>query len=236
VREGEIDKAREVRDMFGSIAHRYDFLNHFLSLSIDRYWRRACVVGTIRRMTRSQPTVLDIGCGTADLSLEFARSGPVVGCDFSHPMLRIGKDKIASADTSHPVALLEADALNLPFRDGSFDAVASAFVLRNLASPQKGLEEMKRVLRPGGVVSILDFGLPKATLLRGPYLLYFNCVLPRLGKIFSGVDGPYKYLPDSVQLFPSPEELGANLRQAGFGEIDIRRLSGGIAIVIHARG
>jgi demethylmenaquinone methyltransferase/2-methoxy-6-polyprenyl-1,4-benzoquinol methylase len=187
-------------------------------------------------MRRAEPSVLDIGCGTADLSLELARLGPVVGCDFSHPMLKIGRGKIANGNPAYPIALLEADALNLPFRDHSFDVVASAFVLRNLANMQKGLEEMKRVLRPGGVASILDFGLPKAALVRRPYLLYFNRVLPRLGRMFSGVDGPYKYLPDSVQLFPKPEELSATLKRAGFREISFRSLSGGIAVLFHARG
>jgi len=221
--------------MFGSIAGRYDFLNHFLSANIDRRWRSACV-REIRRLIRvPHPRILDVGCGTADLSLACSPVGPVIGCDFSHPMLRLGLKKVDSARNSHPVDLLEGDALNLPFPDASFDAVVSAFVLRNLADIPKGLAEMRRVLKPQGVLAILDFGLPDVPVLGRFYRFYFAQVLPRLGKLISGVDGPYKYLPDSVSTFPPPEALEKLVEEAGLGDVEHRSLTAGVAILLLGR-
>jgi len=228
-------RARAVRDMFGSIAGRYDFLNHFLSANVDRYWRRVCVREVSRRVSVPRPDILDVGCGTADLSLAFSILGPVVGCDFSHPMLRIGMTKTARAAGLHPVRLLEGDALSLPFPEARFDAVVSAFVLRNLADRRKGLAEMRRVLRPAGVLAVLDFGLPDAPVLGTLYRLYFARVLPRLGRMISGVDGPYRYLPDSVSAFPKPEELRRLVEDAGLGDVEFRRLTGGVAVLVLGR-
>ncbi len=235
MKEEESAKARAIQEMFGSIAARYDFLNHFLSLNVDRHWRRACVRGVASRLTIREPSVLDIGCGTADLSIAFARLGPVAACDFSYPMLRIGRAKVEAEKTDNPVRLLAADALCLPFANAAFDVVASAFVLRNLANIGRGLEEMRRVLRPGGVAGILEFGLPRAPLLGWFYRLYFSRVLPHVGKAVSGIDGPYKYLPDSVRRFPTPEELSEILERCGFCEVGFRRLTGGIAILLTGR-
>jgi demethylmenaquinone methyltransferase/2-methoxy-6-polyprenyl-1,4-benzoquinol methylase len=228
-------RARAVRDMFGTIAGRYDFLNHFLSANFDRRWRRACVREVARLILIPHPRILDVGCGTADLSLAFSGLGPVVGCDFSHPMLRLGLAKTANARCSYPVHLLEGDALSLPFPDAGFDAVVSAFVLRNLADISQGLSEMRRMLRPGGVLAILDFGLPDALILGRLYRFYFTRILPRLGKLISGVDGPYKYLPDSVSTFPPPGKLTELIKQAGFIGTEYRSLSAGIAILLLGR-
>ncbi len=225
-------KARAVREMFGSIAGRYDFLNHFLSANIDRLWRRACVREVAKRVPATRPRILDIGCGTGDLSLACSRLGPVVGCDFSHPMLRLGTAKVAAAHSIHTVCLLEGDALALPFPDACFDAVVSAFVLRNLADMRKGLAEMRRVLRHEGVLAILDFGLPDAPLLGPLYRFYFTRVLPGLGRLISGVDGPYRYLPDSVSAFPRPETLAGLVEEADLGDVECRRLTGGVAVLL----
>jgi demethylmenaquinone methyltransferase/2-methoxy-6-polyprenyl-1,4-benzoquinol methylase len=228
-------KANAVREMFDSIAHRYDFLNHFLSLNIDRRWRRACVEEASRRTDIAEPRILDVGCGTGDLSLEFANLGPVTGCDFSHNMLRIGKAKAGRYHQGRrKIHMLEADGLALPFRDDTFDIVVSAFVLRNLADPRKGLDEMRRVLRPGGILGMLDFSMPRIPVLAWIYRCYFLRILPRLGTLISGVQGPYRYLPNSVRSFYRPEELQVLISHAGFGKIHCRLLSGGIAVLLLA--
>lgn len=229
---GASDKAGKVREMFGSIAGRYDFLNHFLSANIDRRWREICVREVQRRIRAGSPVILDIGCGTADLSLCFSKVGRVVGCDFCHPMLQVGAQKVARARHPQPVSLLGADALELPFTGASFDVAASAFVLRNLADIDRGLREMRRVLRPGGVLAVLEFGMPKQPLLGALYRWYFLFILPRLGRLISGVDGPYGYLPDSVQAFPSAEELKRRAESAGFADVEIRLLTGGVAVLL----
>lgn len=229
---GESDKPGKVREMFGSIAGRYDFLNHFLSANIDRRWRDICVREVGKRIHAADPRILDIGCGTADLSLSFSSLGPVVGCDFCEPMLQVGAKKLSRIDHRQPVYLLSADALELPFADASFDIVASAFVLRNLADIDRGLGEMRRVLRPGGVVGVLEFGMPRIPILGELYRWYFLFVLPRLGRLISGVDGPYGYLPNSVQTFPPAEELIERGERAGFTEVEAKRLTGGIAVLL----
>ncbi len=210
--------------MFGAIAGRYDFLNHFLSANIDRRWRGICVREIQKRIPASPPRILDVGCGTADLSLAFARLGPVVGCDFCHPMLVIGAQKISKSP--HPsIALLGADALRLPFADASFDAVVSAFVLRNLSDMDLGLREMRRVLRPGGVMGFLEFGMPRIPLLGGLYRIYFLRILPKLGKMISGVDGPYGYLPSSVH--PSlPRRASETSRSRGLPKCGVSSADG----------
>lgn len=229
------DKARDVRAMFGVIARRYDFLNHFLSANIDTHWRRACLREVSRLLARTPRYILDVGCGTGDLSLAFSSLGPVVGCDFCRPMLSIGRDKIARRASAHRVFLVEGDALTLPFPDGSFDAVVSAFVLRNLADTEKGLLEMRRVLRRDGVLGIMDFSMPRVRMFGKMYSLYFHKILPRLGALISGVEGPYKYLPESVESFPGPEELALRMERAGFDQVDYRSFSGGIAVLMLAR-
>jgi demethylmenaquinone methyltransferase/2-methoxy-6-polyprenyl-1,4-benzoquinol methylase len=218
--------------MFGSIAARYDFLNHFLSANLDRRWRQACVKEIERRTAVSEPRILDVGCGTADLSIAFSGLGPVTGCDFCHPMLCIGNKKIAEDRCIHPISLLEADALRLPFSDRSFDVVVSAFVLRNLADIRQGLVEMRRVLRPGGILGILDFGMPRWPIIAQLYRFYFLRVLPQAGKLISGVDGPYGYLPNSVQEFPPVEELKLKAEESGLVQVRYQRLTAGIAILL----
>jgi demethylmenaquinone methyltransferase / 2-methoxy-6-polyprenyl-1,4-benzoquinol methylase len=230
--EAKEDKARAVRDMFGSIAHRYDFLNHFLSANIDRRWRRKCVQEVVTRFAGAiPPRILDVGCGTADLSIEFSRLGPVAGCDFCRPMLQIGARKVNGISAPHTIELLSGDALALPFHDASFDVVVSAFVLRNLAALERGLAEMRRVLKPGGVLSALEFAIPKTPVVASAYRFYFGRILPFLGRIISGDTGAYRYLPASVQAFPPPEDLARIMRNAGFREISYRRLSAGIAVL-----
>jgi demethylmenaquinone methyltransferase / 2-methoxy-6-polyprenyl-1,4-benzoquinol methylase len=226
------EKSRRVRDMFGSIANRYDFLNHFLSINLDRQWRKACVKEMEKRISVASPRILDVGCGTADLSIAFSRLGPVIGCDFCHPMLCLGLKKISENPVGRPIILIEADALHLPFPDQSFDIVVSAFLLRNLADINHGLREMRRVLRPGGFWGILDFGMPRWPLVAPLFRFYFLTILPRLGKLISGVDGPYGYLPNSVQAFPPVEELKRKAEEAGLIDVEYRRLTAGVAVLM----
>jgi len=228
----ESEKSRSVREMFGSIANRYDFLNHFLSANIDRRWRQRCLREVAKRVRVPDPGILDVGCGTADLSLVFSRLGPVVGCDFCHPMLRVGARKIEGSARIRPVSLIAADALELPFPGASFDVVVSAFVLRNLSDTDRGLREMRRVLRPGGIVGVLEFGLPTIPLVGALYRWYFLRILPRLGRLISGVDGPYGYLPASVEAFPPIELLKKKVAGAGFTRVEAMRLTGGIAVLV----
>jgi len=229
------NKSRRVRDMFGAIAGRYDFLNHFLSANVDRRWRKICVREIERKNRAPDPRILDLGCGTADLSIAFSRLGEVVGYDFCYPMLRIGAEKVSGGAASDKVVLLGADALALPFTDASFDIVVSAFVLRNLADIESGFREARRVLRPGGLMGVLDFGMPRTPVLAPLYRMYFQKILPRIGRIVSGVEGPYGYLPDSVQTFPTVEELKILAEDTGYGEVEYRLLTGGIAILLVGR-
>jgi demethylmenaquinone methyltransferase/2-methoxy-6-polyprenyl-1,4-benzoquinol methylase len=230
----EGDKPRRVREMFGAIAGRYDFLNHFLSLNTDRRWRQTCVREVQKRVCVPEPRILDIGCGTADLSLAFSSIGPVIGCDFCHPMLHVGAEKVARARFRRPILLLGADALSLPFPGGIFDIAVSAFVLRNLASIEAGLGEMRRVLRRGGVLAILEFGMPRSPFLGSLYCFYFLRVLPKIGRFVSGVDGAYGYLPSSVQAFPPAEQLKEKVESTGFKDVKCRLLTGGIAVLVTA--
>jgi demethylmenaquinone methyltransferase/2-methoxy-6-polyprenyl-1,4-benzoquinol methylase len=223
------EKARRVREMFDGIAHRYDFLNHFLSLGTDVYWRRRAV-RRMRILKRTEPLrILDLCCGTGDMALAVSRLGPVVGCDLSHPMLVRGLEKIGRRQPDHPVVLAEGDALRLPFPDGAFDAVTVAFGVRNFADVPAGLREMGRVLRPGGVAGVLEFSHPVLPGFRQLFLAYFHRVLPALGRWVSGRAGAYSYLPASVMAFPSAPAFARDLEAAGFVEVGFDRFTAGVA-------
>lgn len=211
----EQEAARTIRDMFSSIAPRYDLLNRLLSLSLDRRWRRRTARALAARLAATDSRALDLCCGTADLALELARvsAGQVVGSDFAHPMLVLARRKIARAGRA--LFLVEADALRLPFPDGSFDVVTAAFGFRNLANYQRGLEEIRRVLKRGGEAALLEFALPERGLFAALYRYYFRRVLPCVGRVVSGVRGPYSYLPASVERFPDCEEFVRWMEAAG---------------------
>jgi demethylmenaquinone methyltransferase/2-methoxy-6-polyprenyl-1,4-benzoquinol methylase len=233
-REYQGPDSRRVQEMFATIAHRYDFLNHFLSASLDRRWR-ALAVGKVQELTAgSAPRLcLDLCSGTGDLALALQRriGCAVVASDFCHAMLTRSVAKFAG----RPVRNVEGDALRMPFPDGSFDALTIAFGLRNLESPMRGLMEMYRVLRPGGVVVILEFSKPVAPGFRHLFNAYFRYILPKLGGFISGDSTAYQYLPDSVRKFPTQEELLSLLRSSGFRDPMYRNLSGGIAALHWAR-
>jgi len=218
--EGASDPAqvsRAVREMFSAIAPRYDLLNHVLSFNIDRWWwwRAARTFGPI--LLRHDACVLDLCCGTGDMAFALLRragaSGArILGADFAHPMLQ----RAALKSKGTTLRWVEADALNLPFPDASFDLVTSAFGFRNLADYDAGLREIARVLRPGGECGILECSEPNGVLGR-IYGVYFRRVLPAVGTAISGVQGPYAYLPASVERFPAPAEMIVRMHSAGFG-------------------
>ena len=216
--EGATDAAsasRAVREMFTSIAPRYDLLNHLLSANVDKIWWRRTARTFSDILSRPDARVLDICCGTGDMAfalLDQSVRAEITGADFSHAMLTLASGK-ASADRK--VNWVEADALQLPFPDESFDLVTSAFGFRNLADYDAGLREIHRVLKPGGEYGILEFNDPPG--LRGKiYHLYFKFVLPRIGRLVSGNNGAYSYLPASVARFPGPEELMQRMKETGF--------------------
>jgi len=225
----EREAARWVRGMFARVAPRYDLANHLLSFNIDRYWRAHTVKRVRHVLARPEARALDICCGTGDLLLALAARSPgtVFGSDFCHPMLAGAGRKIARRRAR--AVLFEADALNLPVRDASFDAVTVAFGFRNLANYAAGLAEMRRVLRPGGVAAILEFSRPPNPLFGALYRFYSRRILPWIGGALSGSRGAYAYLPESVRKFPTADELAEGMRQAGFQDVRYEYLTLGIA-------
>ncbi len=221
--------AEAVREMFGRVAPRYDLLNHLLSLRRDIAWRNTTARELREVLGGRGSLAADVCCGTGDLAIALARysSGKVLATDFSRPMLDRARSKMRALE--HPPLLVEADTLKLPFRDGGLDLVAVAFGFRNLANYGEGLREMHRVLRPGGVLAILEFSTVRWPIVGLLYRAYFHHVLPRLGTWISGVPGPYQYLPRSVASFPDQETLAAALRNTGFVKVRYRDFSGGIA-------
>jgi demethylmenaquinone methyltransferase/2-methoxy-6-polyprenyl-1,4-benzoquinol methylase len=212
--------------MFATIARRYDLLNHLLSGNVDKRWRRIVATRVRERLTSSSSRVLDVACGTGDLSLtlfEITGAG-VIGTDFCRPML-----EIAAGKTSGRIRFIEGDALDLPFRDGTFDVATIAFGLRNLSSVESGLAELSRVLKPGGWVAVLEFSRPANAVLRPLFNVYFTKVLPRMGGVISGSRSAYTYLPASVQKFPDQAQLSVLMEQAGFDQVRYENLTGGIA-------
>jgi demethylmenaquinone methyltransferase/2-methoxy-6-polyprenyl-1,4-benzoquinol methylase len=233
--EGASDQAsaaRAVREMFTSIAPRYDLLNHVLSFNVDRLWWRRTARTFRHILTRPEARVLDLCCGTGDMTFALRRqangaSPQILGADFSHAMLQRATAKSASIEKTLP-EWIEADALNLPLPSEQFDLVTSAFGFRNLADYDAGWREIVRVLRPGGECGILDCSEPEGVL--GPlYRVYFRHVLPRIGTAISGVSGPYAYLPASVERFPAPAEMLERMKKAGFTEVSWTPYTFGIA-------
>lgn len=228
-RGDEASTSAEVRNMFASVAHRYDFLNHFLSLRRDIAWRRAAARALKDVLARPDSIVADLCCGTGDLSFTLSRfsQGLVLGADFCHPMLTIARRK--GNGRSRRVHFLEADALRLPFADGSLDAVTTAFGFRNLANYDRGIEEMRRVLKRGGRIAILEFSRVRWPIFGPVFRFYFRRILPRIGARISGVEGPYRYLPDSVAQFPEQDALAVKLQTAGFHRVSYVNFTGGVA-------
>jgi demethylmenaquinone methyltransferase/2-methoxy-6-polyprenyl-1,4-benzoquinol methylase len=217
-----------VADMFSAIASTYDFLNHLLSLNVDKRWRR---ITTTALAPGPGERILDLCTGTGDLAFSLAgRSGArVVGADFSPGMLAVARQKARKWD--QPLPLVQADAMALPFSGSSFDGLMVAFGVRNFEDLEAGFREMARVLRPGGRLAILEFSIPDRSLFGTLYRFYFSRVLPRIGRFVSGAAGPYDYLPDTVEGFPGTSALAGMLSAAGFHVLEQRPLTGGVAML-----
>ena len=234
--EGSDSKKEQVARMFDGISGRYDLLNRLLSMGIDIRWRRVAL-----RMLRERGIpgrVLDVATGTADLALALAADLPeaeVIGVDLSEGMLGVGRQKVERNGLRARVRLEQADAENLPFEDGSFDAVTVAFGVRNFENLDKGLGELQRVLRPGGHLMVLEFSRPTSPLVKGLMNLYSRSLMPALGGWLSKDRAAYAYLPASVQVFPEGDAFEERLQRAGLQPLRQRRLSMGISSVYIAR-
>jgi demethylmenaquinone methyltransferase/2-methoxy-6-polyprenyl-1,4-benzoquinol methylase len=215
--------------MFGRVAPRYDLANHVLSANIDRHWRNHTVARVNDVLMRPGARVLDLACGTGDLLIALERKAGrrLIGSDFCHPMLtgahaKLGRDRMKSV-------LVESDALALPFPDASLDLITIAFGYRNLANYRAGLVEMRRALRPGGALAILEFTQPPNKAFAAVYNWYSRRILPMIGGAISGAPEAYKYLPESVRKFPEAPELARMMTESGFAAVDWEYLTFGIA-------
>jgi demethylmenaquinone methyltransferase/2-methoxy-6-polyprenyl-1,4-benzoquinol methylase len=223
-------KGQAVREMFAEIAGTYDRANRVISINTASHCRRFTIDRLKDILARPGAIVLDLCCGTADLTIEIEQHARVIGCDFCHPMLVIGNQKIASRRASNAF-LLEGDALRLPFADASFDAVTIAFGLRNVENIEGALAEIFRVLKPGGRAAILEFSRPVIPIFRQLVEFYFHTILPRIGGLISGSRNAYTYLPKSVSNFPEQEKLCAMMRSAGYSRVCYHNLLSGITAV-----
>jgi demethylmenaquinone methyltransferase / 2-methoxy-6-polyprenyl-1,4-benzoquinol methylase len=226
----EEKSTEQVAGMFNSIAGKYDFLNHFLSLHIDKIWRKKA----IRFLKSSSPQkILDIATGTGDLAIASLRLKPlkVVGIDISEKMIQIGKEKVSKIPYGNKIEFVLAQAEKIPFEENSFDAVISGFGVRNFSDLNEGLKEANRVLKPGGPLVILEFSKPSSYVAGTLYKLYFSKILPVLGGWISGDRNAYVYLPQSVKVFSEGKEFLAIMQDAGFKECSLQRLTFGICTI-----
>ncbi len=223
--------AQAVRDMFAGIATKYDFLNHFLSVNIDKRWRKLVRNKLQNKLDDPNAIILDVACGTGDLSVELQQNGKakVIGTDFCRPMLTIAAEKNIKNNLSIPY--LEGDGMNLAFPDETFDAVTIAFGLRNFSNWEDGLKELYRIVKKGGKLVILEFSTPIVPGFKQIFNLYFTQILPRIGGAVSGSRGAYEYLPDSVSRFPNQKNLAKMMSEIGCKDVSYKNLTGGIAAI-----
>ena len=220
--------------MFDAIAPRYDLLNRVLSGGIDQTWRKK----VIRRiLTDSPERVLDVATGTGDLAIMAAAMGvpKIVGVDISQEMLYVGQQKIDAKFLDDRITLQKGDAERLPFSDSQFDAAMVAFGVRNFEDLSEGLSQIYRVIRPGGRLVVLEFSQPKMFPIKQLYKFYGRFILPRIGRMISGDQGAYTYLPESIAVFPEGEQFLDYMREVGFEELDARRLTFGVASMYSGR-
>ena len=233
-KNSSLSKKEQVAGMFNNIAWRYDFLNTLLSLGIDHYWRWK----TIRMLKKEKPKlILDAATGTGALALEAIKINPakIFGIDISEDMLKIGRAKVKAKKLSDRIELIEGDSENLIFNDDKFDAVTVAFGVRNFENLLKGLKEFHRVVKPGGVVLILEFSHPKNQIIQAFYRFYSSRILPKLGRKISRNKVAYQYLHDSVEAFPSGKNFLSILQQAGFRETNSKPLTFGVVTIYTGR-
>lgn len=228
-----LSKKAQVADMFNNIAGKYDFLNHFLSLGIDKGWRKKAIA----EIQKVQPKkILDVATGTGDLAIAASKLKPqsIVGVDIADQMLEIGRKKIKEQQLASVITLQNGDSEALPFETNSFDAITCAYGVRNFEHLEAGLREMCRVMRPGGRVAILEFSHPKKFPIKQLYKFYFRYILPGLGKIVSKHSTAYTYLPESVMAFPEGKVFCEMLIRCGFKDAKARPLTFGITTLYTA--
>lgn len=229
----KLSKKEQVADMFNNIAGKYDFLNHFLSLGIDKGWRKKAIA----EIAKVQPkNILDVATGTGDLAIAASKLNPdkIIGIDIAAQMLDVGKKKLKEKGLTELITMQVGDSEALPFADNSFDAITCAYGVRNFEHLEAGLKEMCRVLRPGGKLAILEFSHPKQFPVKQGYQFYFKYVLPTLGKLVSKHSTAYSYLPESVMAFPEGQRFCEILAQCGFKEPKARPLTFGITTLYTA--
>ncbi len=237
-KDQDASKKAQVAQMFDNISPRYDFLNHFLSLYIDVYWRKTAIK-TLRTLLPSpqEATILDVATGTGDFGLEALRLKPkkVIGVDISEGMLSYGREKIKKRGLEDKIELLSGDSENLPFEDNSFDAVIVAFGVRNFENLEKGLANILRVLKPDGALVVLEFSKPRNFPMKQLYNFYFKYILPVVGRLISKDKAAYQYLPDSVQAFPDGEKFTAILNKIGFQTTQCKKLTFGTCAIYQGK-
>ncbi len=216
--------------MFDNIAPKYDFLNHFLSFGVDKIWRRKAIK---LLMGHSPKVILDVATGTGDFAIASLKTGVqnVIGVDISEEMLAVGRTKIKALGLSQRISLLKGDSEDLSFADNSFDAVTVAFGIRNFENLSAGLNELYRVLKPNGIVCILEFSKPRYFPVKQVYGFYSFYILPFFGRLFSKDNSAYRYLPESVEKFPDGEELLGVLKESHFVQVRQYRQTFGIATI-----
>ena len=234
-KDNKSGKKEQVAQMFNNIARRYDFLNHFLSLGIDKIWRKKAI--RYLKDVNPNPNILDVASGTGDLAIAALKLNPqkVIGIDISQEMLNIGIEKIRKRKLDHIIELKKGDSENLEFDDQFFDGLTVAFGVRNFENLNKGLSEMHRVLKQGGKAVILEFSKPKVFPVKQIYNLYFKAILPLIGKIVSKDNAAYTYLPESVNQFPERDNFIKELEKVGFKDCIFKPLSFGIASIYVAK-
>jgi len=231
--ESEKNKKQQVEHMFDQIAPKYDFLNHFLSMGVDRLWRRKA----IRILKNYLPSrILVVATGTGDFAVEAAKIGPseIIGFDLSEQMIRVGTEKVKRLKLDYLIHFEKGDSEQMPFASESFDAITVAFGVRNFENLEKGLHEFHRVLKPGGVAVILEFSRPRVFPFKQLYLFYFRHILPFVGGMVSKDSSAYTYLPESVMAFPDDQDFLRILASTGFSWCRQRRLTMGIATIYEA--
>lgn len=228
--EQDSSKKEQVAKMFDNISHRYDFLNHFLSMGIDILWRKKAI--SLLKPEKPQ-TILDIATGTGDFALEALSLKPkkIVGVDISEGMLAQGREKIKKMGLEGIIELQKGDSEKLPFSDNSFDAVIVSFGVRNFENLEKGLTDMNRVLKPGGTCVVLEFSKPRGVIFKPLYNFYSNRILPLIGSFFSKDNSAYTYLPESVQAFPDGDDFLAVYQKSGFKQTRAIPLTFGISSI-----
>lgn len=225
------NKKEQVAQMFDTIAHKYDFLNHFFSLGIDIQWRKKAI--KLLADYKGQK-LLDLATGTGDFLITADKKlnlSEGVGGDISEGMMDVGRKKVAKINKDQHLKFTYADSAELPFEDNYFDALTIGFGVRNFEFLEKGLSEMLRVVRPGGKIVILEFSKPSKFPIKQVYNFYFKNIMPLIGKVVSKDNAAYTYLPESVMAFPEGEELKAILEKLGYKEVKIKRVTGGIASI-----